>query len=176
MTISVDIKTYTDKNGKIKKLYKNLRFIETHRFMLASLAKIVDNLRNEKFLLLEIYFEKLGHSPEKVSMLKQRGHYPYSYFNSFEKFRETRLPPRALWKNSLTGGDVSVSRNEYNHVLKVFTELKCGLYLTRDVLLLASVFEAFREVCYQTYGLDCACYFTASNFSGDIFLKYVRPN
>ena len=182
LTISVYIKTYTDKNGKIKKHYENLRFIDSYRFMLASLAKLVDNLPNEKFFLLENYFEKLGHSREKVSLLKQKGHYPYSYFNSFEKFRETRLPPRAMWKNSLTGGDVSVSRSEYNHALKVFTELKCGslgdyhdLYLTTDVLLLASVFEAFREVCYQTYGLDCACYFTASNLSGDAFLKVCKP-
>ena len=52
---------------------------------------------------------------------------------------------------------MSVSRSEYNHALKVFTEMKCGslgdyhdLYLTTDVLLLASVFEAFCEVCYQT--------------------------
>ena len=92
LTISVYIKTYTDKNGKIKKLYENLRFIDSYRFMLASLAKLVNNLPNEKFFLLENYFEKLGHSPEKVSLLKQKGHYPYSYFNSFEKFRETRLP------------------------------------------------------------------------------------
>ena len=43
-------------------------------------------------------------------------------------------------------------------------------------LLLASVFEAFRVVCYQTYGLDCACYFTASNLSGDAFLKVCKPD
>ena len=39
-----------------------------------------------------------------------------------------------------------------------------------------SVFEAFREVCYETYGLDCACYFTASNLSGDAFLKVCNAN
>ena len=44
-----------------------------------------------------------------------------------------------------------------------------NMYLTTDVILLASVFEAFCEVCYQTYGLDCACYFTASNLSGAPF-------
>ena len=36
--------------------------------MLASLAKLVDNLPKEKIFLLEKYFEKLGHSPEKVSI------------------------------------------------------------------------------------------------------------
>ena len=87
LTTSVYIKTYTDENGNIKKLYGNLRFIDSYRFMLAPLAKLVDNLSNEKIFLLENYLEKLGHSPEKVSMLKQKGHYPYSYFNLFEKFR-----------------------------------------------------------------------------------------
>ena len=59
-----------------------------------------------------------------------------------------------------------------------FAEMKCAalgeyhdVYLATDVLLLASVFEAFHEVCYEIYGLDCACYFTASNLSGDVFLK-----
>ena len=51
-----------------------------------------------------------------------------------------------------------------------------GLYLTRDVLLLASVFEAFHGVCYQIYGLDCVCYFTAINFTGDAFLKICKPD
>ena len=45
------------------------------------------------------------------------------------------------------------------------------VYLATDVLLLASVLEAFREVCYETYGLDCARYFTVSKLSGDAFFK-----
>ena len=66
--------------------------------MLASLAKLVDNLPNKKFFLLENCFEKLGHSPEKVSITKQKGHYSYSYFNSFEKLRETCLPHEQFGK------------------------------------------------------------------------------
>ena len=45
------------------------------------------------------------------------------------------------------------------------------MYLAADLLLLASVFEAFRKLCYETYGLDCACYFFARNLSGDAFIK-----
>ena len=51
-----------------------------------------------------------------------------------------------------------------------------SLYLTTDVLLLASVFEDFCEVCNQTYGLDSAVYFTASNLSGDAFLEVCKPD
>ena len=83
-----------------------------------------------------------------------------------------------MWSNTLQGGEISDAKNQYNHAIKVFAEMKCAslgqyhdVYLAMDVLLLASLFEAFREVCYETYGLDCACYFTASNLSGDAFLK-----
>ena len=44
------------------------------------------------------------------------------------------------------------------------------------MLLLASVFEAFRSVCYETYGVDCAHYYTASNLAGNVFLKICRAD
>ena len=44
------------------------------------------------------------------------------------------------------------------------------VYLATDVLLLTSVFEAFR-ICYETYGQDCACYFMADNLAGYAFIK-----
>ena len=50
------------------------------------------------------------------------------------------------------------------------------LYLTRDTLLLACVFEASRDICYDTYGLDCAQYYGASNLSGDAFLEVWIPD
>ena len=45
------------------------------------------------------------------------------------------------------------------------------LFLLTDVLILASVFEEFRKVCYATCGLDCAQFYTAPNLSGEAFLK-----
>ena len=61
--------------------------------MLSPLSKLVENLPEEKFFHLAKYFEELGYSAEQIALLKQKGFYPYSYFSSFEKFRETRLPP-----------------------------------------------------------------------------------
>ena len=40
----------------------------------------------------------------------------------------------------------------------------------------ASVFEVFRSVCYETYEVDCAHYYTESNLAGDVFLKICRAD
>ena len=120
---------------------------------------------------------------EKIDLLKRKEFYPYTYIDSFKKFNEPQLPARRLWTNSLAGGEVSLDQSEFNHAIMVFTKFGCnsiadhhGLYLSADVLLLASVFEAFRSVCYEKYGGDCAHYYTASNLAGDVFLKICRAD
>ena len=47
------------------------------------------------------------------------------------------------------------------------------LYMLTDVLLLADVFESFRDLCLdkKNYGLDPAHYFTTPNFAWDAMLK-----
>lgn len=47
-------------------------------------------------------------------------------------------------------------------------------YLKTDVLLLAGVFEAFRDSCLQIYGLDPAHYYTAPGLTWDAMLKYTQ--
>ena len=45
------------------------------------------------------------------------------------------------------------------------------LYLESDVLLLADVFENFRNVCLKNYKLDPAWYYTSPGIAGDAALK-----
>ena len=45
------------------------------------------------------------------------------------------------------------------------------LYVATDVLLLADVFENFRKVCQEKYGLDPAHYYSALGLSWDALLK-----
>ena len=64
-----------------------------------------------------------------------------------------------------------------DHAKFVFQECDCknlrdyhAQCLLMDVLILASVFEEFRKVCYATYRLDCTHFYTASNLCGEAFL------
>ena len=77
--------------------------------------------------------------------------------------------------------ECNLSKQDYNHAKRVFAEFRCknlgdyhDLYLKTDTLLLACVFEAFRDLCLQTYGLDPAFYFTAAHLAEGAFLKTTR--
>ena len=48
------------------------------------------------------------------------------------------------------------------------------LYLKTDVLSLADVFENFRDVCQESYGLDPAWYYTAPGLAWDAALKVTK--
>ena len=48
------------------------------------------------------------------------------------------------------------------------------LYMKIDVLLLADIFENFRELCLRDYGLDPTFYYTLPNFSWDACLKFTN--
>ena len=48
------------------------------------------------------------------------------------------------------------------------------LYLKTDLLLLADVFENFKDVCLENYGLDLAWYYTAPGFAWDACLKLTK--
>ena len=50
------------------------------------------------------------------------------------------------------------------------------LYLTSDTLLLACVYEEFREVSFKTYKLDCINYYTASKLSWDALLRICKAD
>ena len=72
--------------------------------------------------------------------------------------------------------DCGVSDEDYDHVKKVWKEFDVknmgeyhDLYLKSDVLLLADVFEEFRNVCMESYSLDRSC--LVLYFSG-IILDY----
>jgi hypothetical protein len=155
-----------------------LRFVDTYRFMGESLEKLVNNLTRGHENLNSILYHTSLHM-DHVELVSRKGVYPYEYTDSWERLDETSLPAKKHFYSSLT--DESITDADYEHALKVWETFNCqtlgeysDLYLKSDVLLLADVFEAFRDVCLKTYGLDCAHYYTAPGYSFDCMLKITQ--
>ena len=79
--------------------------------------------------------------------------------DNWEKFDKTTIPPKEGFYSKLKLEDIS--DEDYAHVQKVWEVLKIksrgkyhDLYAQRDILLLADVFENFRDKCIEIYGLD----------------------
>ena len=74
-------------------LNNNLVFIDSMLFMNSSFDKLVKNSSDTDFKCLSKEF-----SGAKLELVKKKGIYPYEYFNSFKKFKESKLPDiKRLW-------------------------------------------------------------------------------
>jgi len=181
----VDLIPKTDEKY-ISYSFNHLRFLDSLAFMCPddSLEKLVESLRNKdeydisKFKLTQKYFKKLypNLTDEQMKLIITKGVYPYEYMDSFDRFNESCLPPINMFYSSLNNS--SISDKDYKHALKVWETFNIktmgdyhDFYLQTDVLLLADVFENFREVDMNTYKLDPAHYVTGCSYSFDASLK-----
>ena len=162
---------YTNKKGEVKNKTFKIVFKDSLKFMSSSLGALVNNLPKDAFKNLLKYF-----TPEQAEILKQKGFYPYEYMDSIEKFNDRKPPPQEVFYSKLSGR--GISKKNYNHVWNVWNTFKMKnfkeyheLYNITDVLLLADVFENFRDICLKNYGLDPVYYFTAPGLAWDACLK-----
>ncbi|XP_071576403.1 uncharacterized protein, partial [Temnothorax nylanderi] len=156
-----------------------LRFIDSYKFLSASLAKLASFLDKDKLKIIRSKFSAL--SDDDFKLLTRKGVFPYEYVDSVKKLEDTCLPPRDSFYSSLTGE--TVSESDYSHAANVWQRFSVqtlgeysDLYLKTDVLLLADVFENFRDSCVASYGLDPAYYYTLPGFTWDAMLKHTCVN
>ena len=162
---------YTNKKGEVKDKTFKIVFKDSLKFMSSSLGALVNNLPKDAFKNLLKYF-----TPKQAELLKQKGFYPYEYMDSEEKFNDTKIPPREAFYSKLSGR--GITEKDYKHAGNVWNSFKMKtfkeyheLYNITDVLLLADVFENFRDLCLKIYGLDPVYYFTAPGLAWDACLK-----
>ena len=162
---------YTNKKGEVKDKSFDIVFKDSLKFLASSLEALVNNLSKEDFKNLHKYF-----TPKQAEILKQKGFYPYEYMDSIEKFNDPSPPPQKAFNSKLSGK--GISNKNYAHVWNVWNSFKMKtfkeyheLYNITDVLLLADVFENFRDLCLKIYGLDPVYYFTAPGLAWDACLK-----
>ena len=147
----------------------NLSFMDSFQFLSFSLDSLVKILNKDDFKYFSQEFQK-----NKLDLVKQKVFYPYEYMTDFEQFKE-KLPR----KEKLTG-----KKNydkEHDQVLNVLNKFEMKtmkdyhvLDLKCDVLLLADVFEKFRNNSLKNYGLCPSHYLSAPGLSWGAMLKMTK--
>ena len=117
------------------------------------------------------------YSELQYDLLTRKRIYPYEYMSSWDRFEETKLPPIEAFYSKRNMS--SISSDNYQHAQRVWKEFRIlnlgeyhDLYLKTDVVLLANMYEAFRDTCLQHYKLDPAHFYTSPGFAWKACLKH----
>ena len=113
----------------------------------------------------------------KFLLLLRKCVYPHENMDSWKKFDETSLPDKEDFYSSLNMKDITDV--DYRHAKRVFKNLNNknlgdyhDLYVQSDTLLLADVFENFRnKKCIEIYELDPAHFLSAPGLAWQTCLK-----
>ena len=171
-SVEVAVDKYVDKEGNEKEKLIELRFIDSFKFMASSLDSLTKNLvggKEEKLFGFENYSEL------QYELLTRKGVYPYEYIPSWDKFKES-LPPIEAFYSKLNMS--KISEDDYQHAQRVWKEFGIrnlgdyhNLYLRTNVVLLANVYEAFRDTCLNHYSLDPVHFYTSPGLAWKACLK-----
>ena len=96
-----------------------------------------------------------------------------------DKYNDPTLPPKEAFYSTLTNSDIS--DEDYQHAQQFFTTFECknlgdynDIYLLLDVLLLADIFENFRDLCLDIYQLDAVWHYSAPGLAWNAMLKLTK--
>ena len=112
----------------------------------------------------------------KFTLLLRKGVYPYEYLDNLERFNETSLPNKESFYSNLNMKNIDdIDYRHGNNVFKRFKLKNLGeyhdLYVQCDTLLLADIFESFRNKCLEVYELDPAHYLSLPGLAWQACLK-----
>ena len=185
---------------KSSKLYKNekkeswcvitnmlhLRFLDSFAFLPSKLEVLVKNLKGD-LPIMTSYMKAQNYTDEQIELIKLKGIFPYDWLDDIARLKEESLPPKIRFYSKLYNEDPNDNKlhktkdEEYERAIKVWDTFKMktmeeyhDLYLKCDTLQLADIFETFRDVAIENYGLDPAYYYSTPNYAWDCLLKNTR--
>ena len=141
----------------------NLCFRDSLQFLTASLEILFQSLAADGR-------DKLCHTARHYldsDLVFGKGNYPYECTDGRYTFLLTGLPPIDAFYISLS--EETITPEEYDRAQKVWREFKI-----KNLLLLADVFNNFRQRCILDYGLDRAHYYSLPGFTFDACLKFTE--
>ena len=108
-----------------------------------------------------------NHNIKTFILLLRKGIYPYEYMDDWGKFNETSLLQKEDSYSHLNTYDITNADCTHGkRVCKDFEIKNLGeyhdLYVQRDKLLSADVFENFRNTCLEIYEFDLVLFSTTS--------------
>ena len=168
-------------NDKCIKCKSNLCFMraidETLIFECIDCGKKYKKGFNKK--LLERFsntYKFCGNDLNKFLILLRKGVYPYEYMDGWDKFNKKVLPSKESFYSSLMMKNISDT--DYVHANNVFKKFNINnlgeyhdLYVRSDTLLLANVFENFRQERLKKYELDPALFISLPSLAWQACLK-----
>ena len=121
-------------------------------------------------------YEFCNNDFNKLILLLRKGVYPYEYMDNWERFNEASLPNKESFYSNLNMENIEdIDYRHGNNVFKIFRLKNLGeyhdLYVQSDTLLLADVFENFRNKFLEVYELDPAHFLSLPGLAWQACLK-----
>ena len=144
-----------------------------------SLERLIEDMKKDNNPNLFTNFNNFfaNRTQEQRDMLLRKGVFPYEFFNSPEKLNFVGVPDKNSFYSHLN--EKHISQEDYEHVKKVYNSFnitKFGdymeLYLWCDVMLLADMFENYRDDNFNIFKLDPVFYVSAASFFEDALYLY----
>ena len=101
-TKQVIVDKFVSKKGRKVNAKRELKFIDSLRFMASSLDKLSSNLKIDRFVNLKKYY-----SGNQLRLLLRKGVYLYDHVACLKKLDETSLPPKEAFYSKLTGESIT---------------------------------------------------------------------
>ncbi len=147
----------------------NFKFLDSFHFLSSSLSELSKTLKKEQCGMMKDIFG------EHFEMLLEKSIYPYTYASE-ELMSATELPPKSMFFNDLT--EENITDEEYARAKLIWDKMEIKtfaewhrLYLTSDVVILATLMERFRSICKSTMKLDPLHYVSLPGLSWDAMLS-----
>ena len=154
----------------------NICIMDSYAHLSSSPSTLIENLPdNKKFNL-----KTITNDPEKFLLINKKGFYTYEYVDCVEKL-DTPMHKikREHFDSKLTLSKINDKYWEHvQNVIKKF-EIKTlrewhDLYLKIDVYRLTDVFEYYRDLSMETFGLEPSHFLGLPAFSWSAGLKYTN--
>ncbi len=162
--------------------FKGFRFVDSLAFLQASLAQLSGDLSNTPHnynILKQTYLVKTNKKldSKKLQAVLQKSFFPYEFCTSLDLMKKTeKLPSRRHFFSQLN--EKSITPEEHKFAKRVWKMFKCKnlldytkIYCKIDTILLAEIFQKFRQDMIKFSGLDPSHYISLPAYAFDSMLK-----